>query len=304
MTPTARFVTILLKHQRGITAPRSLAIVLAAVSFVAMSRCEAGVVINTPPGLHPGEEFRVAFVTDGTDPALSNDINHYNSFVNQDAMNQNGGSQVVYNGAHVTFSAIASTDSKNAIDNIGIFNVPVFDTQGNSLVTPTNLDSTLFTGANVQIIHDLLGVSPLPAPTQNPAVWTGTQANGTEAFTTGNLFVPIGLGTVNNLGVSRGAGSISAYGDPFIGSPGWLLHAGQPQSTQLFLYAISAPLAVSAAPEPSTFVLGGVALICIGSLVCRRRGQQRRTGKQPVRFVEKTQRFLMIVPDKIAPTRL
>ncbi|HEV2971300.1 MAG TPA: hypothetical protein VGY55_15100 [Pirellulales bacterium] len=249
-----------------------VALVLAAASLAAVSRSEAGVVITTPSGLHPGDEFRVAFVTDGTDPATSNDINHYNSFVNQDAINQNGGSQVVYGGAQVTFSAIASTDSKNAIDNIGIYNIPVFDAQGNSLVTPTNLDSSLFAGANVQIIHDLLGVSPLPAPTQNPAVWTGTQGNGTEAFTTGNLFVPIGLGTVNNLGVSRGAGSISAYGDPFIGSPGWLLHAGQPQSTQLFLYAISAPLTVPAAtPEPSTFALGGVALICCSAVVGLRR---------------------------------
>jgi hypothetical protein len=126
------------------SVPSALRFVFTAASLVAASRSEAGVAINTPSGLHPGDEFRVAFVTEGTDPASSNDINRYNSFVNQDAIHQNGGSQIVYNGAHVIFSAIASTDSKNAIDNIGIYNVPVFDAQGNALVTPTNLDSSLY----------------------------------------------------------------------------------------------------------------------------------------------------------------
>ena len=132
-------------------------------------------------------------------------------------------------------------------------------------------------GANVQIVHDLLGASPLPAAAENPAVWTGTQANGTEAYTSGTLIVPIGLGTVNNLGVSRGGGSASTYGDPFVAPPGWLLHAGQLQGTQLSLYAISAPLTVPA-PEPPTLVIGGAALICRCAVLGVRRERRRRAG--------------------------
>ena len=85
---------------------------------------EAGIIINTPAGLNPGDTFRIAFVTDASTQATSTNIGDYNAFVNADATAEAGGGSVTYNGNPISFSAIGSTAAKNAIDNIGQYGSP------------------------------------------------------------------------------------------------------------------------------------------------------------------------------------
>ena len=58
----------------------------------------AGITINTPAGLVPGDTLRIAFVTDASTQATSTDINYYNNFVNADATAEAGGGFVAGDG--------------------------------------------------------------------------------------------------------------------------------------------------------------------------------------------------------------
>ena len=48
-------------------------------------RADAGVMLQTPPGLNPGDPFRFVFVTAGTRDATSSNIADYDNFVNVEA---------------------------------------------------------------------------------------------------------------------------------------------------------------------------------------------------------------------------
>jgi hypothetical protein len=48
-------------------------------------RTEAGIILQTPAGLNPGDDFRFVFVTDGIRDANSTNIAEYDSFVNDQA---------------------------------------------------------------------------------------------------------------------------------------------------------------------------------------------------------------------------
>ena len=64
--------------------PRRFAIV-AAVLWLGSGlggRAEAGIILQTPAGLNPGDHFRFVFVTDGIRDATSTNIADYDSFVN------------------------------------------------------------------------------------------------------------------------------------------------------------------------------------------------------------------------------
>ena len=52
----------------------------------------ADLIIATPSGLNPGNQFRIVFLTVATTEATSSDIAYYNTFVNNDAISQAGGS--------------------------------------------------------------------------------------------------------------------------------------------------------------------------------------------------------------------
>jgi hypothetical protein len=94
-------------------------------------RAQAGPVLTTPAGLSPGQSFRFAFVTDGITGASSSNIADYNNFVNSQA----GGA--TYNGVVVTWIAIASTSTVNAIDNVGQTATPVYLADGTRVTTST-----------------------------------------------------------------------------------------------------------------------------------------------------------------------
>ena len=77
------------------------------------ARAEAGVILETPKGLNPGDHFRFVFVTDGIRDATSTNIADYDSFVDAQA----GGA--TYGGLLVDWLAIGSTDSVDAIQHVG-----------------------------------------------------------------------------------------------------------------------------------------------------------------------------------------
>jgi hypothetical protein len=59
-----------------------LGIVCAGVALATLgtSAAQAALVV-VPPGLNPGDQYRLVFVTAGTRNATSSDINDYNTFV-------------------------------------------------------------------------------------------------------------------------------------------------------------------------------------------------------------------------------
>ena len=129
-----------------------------------------GIVLTTPAGLVPGDTFRVVFLTDGTTLATSSNIDYYNSFVNTQA------GSVTYDGQAVTFTAIASTSTVNAIDNIpGSSSAPVYLVNGTEVASSTTTATGgLWSGTIMSPIDlDLAGKTGFLYP-----VWTGTQASG------------------------------------------------------------------------------------------------------------------------------
>jgi len=203
----------------------------------------AGIELQTPAGLSPGDDFRFAFATagggnlgPGNRDATSSDITVYNSFVNTFA----GGA--TYNSTVISLVAIASTPSKDAIDNVGLSLDPVYLPDG-TLVTTSTTSSGLWSGSLLHPIHQILGFPDVGV--QDAAIWTGTDTTG-HATTT-----PLGSPTVATLGLSGHNG-------------GQWVDSGSIQSTLLKFgfYAISSELVVpqSVVPEPSSLWMAGIAI--------------------------------------------
>ena len=132
-------------------------------------RAEAAVILQTPPGLNPGDPFRFVFVTDGIRDATSANIADYDSFVNAQA----GGA--THKGVVVEWVAIGSTASVDAIDHVGQATAPVYLSDG-TLVTATTTPAGLWSRELVHAITLDLAGNPVPAFT---FVWTGTNFFGT-----------------------------------------------------------------------------------------------------------------------------
>jgi hypothetical protein len=213
---------------------------------------EAGIMLQTPAGLNPGDQFRFVFVTDGIRDATSTNIADYDSIVTADA----GGA--TYNGVVVNWIAIGSTDSVDAIDHVGQANAPVYLSDG-TLVTPTTTPAGLWSGALVHEINvDLAGniVPPFSF------VWTGTN--------------PTGTGFGGPLGAPR-----SQVGSTTDTDGAWISSGSSPSGDLRNLYGISSVLTVpGAVPEPSTLAMLGTALgagLAIG-WTRHRRDRQRAGG--------------------------
>jgi len=147
---------------------RSLVLVTAILSFGMTVR--GGQVLQTPPGLSPGDTFRFVFITDGTTYADSSTIGDYNSFVNGDA----GGA--TYNGSVVNWVAIGSTSSVSAINNVGQTATPVYLVDG-TLVTTSTTSTGLWSGSLLDPIdEDITGTLH-----RNLVTWTGTNTNGSSS---------------------------------------------------------------------------------------------------------------------------
>ena len=211
----------------------------------------ADLIIATPSGLNPGDQFRIVFLTVGTTQATSSDIGYYNAFVNNDAINQAGGSgnNVVYGSTVLTWTAIASTYEASAISNIGSFGVPVYSASG-TRITPSDTATGLWSGSLLAPINQFL-TSP---GFFNTGVWTGTLPNGSAAgsFT---------LGSDSELGSTPGFSNKT--------NAEWVETGATPSGFTNNMYGISQVL--TAVPEPSTYAMALAGLACGGFSMWRRK---------------------------------
>jgi hypothetical protein len=146
----------------------ALATAVFALGLLIGGKTKAGgITLQTPAGSLPGDTFRFAFVTDGLTTAESSSISDYNNFVNTQA----GGA--TYDGQSVSWDAIASTSSVNAIDNIGQVPIAGVYLADGTLITSSTSSSGLWSGHLLHAINeDLAGVN------MNQIVWTGTVQSG------------------------------------------------------------------------------------------------------------------------------
>jgi hypothetical protein len=212
---------------------------------------EAGVILQTPAGLNPGDQFRFVFLTDGIRDATSTSIADYDSFVNDQA----GGA--TYNGAVIHWLALSSTDAVDAIDHVGQTNTPVYLSDG-TLVTASTTPSGLWSRTLVHPINLNLAGDPVAPFT---FVWSGTNPFGT------GFGGPLGSATPQT-------------GSPFDTLDSWIASGRSPGGDSRPLYGISSVLTVpQAVPEPSTLTMLATALsIGIAIARARSRSHPQRTG--------------------------
>jgi hypothetical protein len=246
-----------INHRRSImssnTGRLGLATVMLLIGFGVGGRAEAGgSALSTPAGLSPGDSFRFVFVTDGTTTAVSSDISTYDAFVQAQA----GGA--TYEGATVTWKAIGSTASVNAIDHVGQTDTPVYLADGTQVTTSTTT-SGLWSGIlENPIDKDLNG------NLYQNVVWTGTAGNGTETPT-------------NPLGAGNDSSFFSTIGATAFTTSDWTDFSTAAVPQEIPMYGISQVLTV--VPEPSGLIMLGTALgAVLGVGTYRRSRHSRRKG--------------------------
>lgn len=219
---------------------------LFCVTTFVLPMTAAAVPITVPPGLNPGDHYRLVFVTSTTRDALSSNIDDYNTFVNGVA--NTPPSPIA---GFTTWTAIASTATFAARDNTATHpgvspDAPIYDLAGN-LIANNNAD--LWDGSLATAIRRTEAVVIVNGAT----VWTGSAIDGTPSQIAG--------GTLG--------GGTPVVGIDSNGNGGWLLFDLPAGSTRSALYAMSAPLTV--VPEPGSIVLAGLAAVGLAVASVRRR---------------------------------
>lgn len=192
-------------------------------------------VVLQPVGLNPGDQYRLVFVTSSTRDGASNNINDYNQFV-QDAAN----AAPIVGEWNLSWSAIASTSSVNAIDNTGT-------PSATSGVAVYRIDGTKVADDYADLwdgnIDAFISTTELGASIED-AVWTGTNRFGETQFPLGSSGPMVGItyGALLEVWSQLATGSTNLHQWP--------------------LYAMSEPL--TAVPEPSGFLY--LSLVGIGFL--------------------------------------
>jgi hypothetical protein len=211
----------------------------------------------TPAGLHPGDQFRVTFVSSATRNAASPNIADYDQFITNLAV---AAGLDTYFGAPVTWQAIGSTATVNAIDRLPkSFASPSLYRLDGGLVSPSTGALWVMGPTGLPITVTEQGVDIGGA-----VVWTGTLRDGTA-------FEPLG------------AGAFVTFGFSTFSSGGWVADNDAPRSEQHHLYGYSSvltvpqPSAVAPAPASLTLHLTGVASLAGPALVRRRFNRPARS---------------------------
>jgi hypothetical protein len=201
--------------------------------------------ITVPPAVTPGSTYRLIFVTAGTIQATSPDIATYNAFVTAQA-----NSNAALAALNTTWSAIGSTDTVSALDNIG----------GTDSTEIYNLAGTLIADGTFGANHSLFG--PPGGCGGNPGGCGGTIYAAVRWDQNGNdngLFpwngTAQGNGQEINFGTPLGLGdSTSVYGnaDSVNNWAGW---NSESTTSSRSVYAISGDIVFDPVPEPSTLTL-------------------------------------------------
>ena len=235
---------------------RRFSLLAVAVAGVA-SHCAAGTIVTVPPGLAPGSQYRLAFVTDDPYHATSSNIAVYNSDVNTEA-----DSVLALDALGTTWLAIGSTATVNAIDNIGIDSgVPIYNLEGQLIADdasagPNGLFATITPSTIVNFVYSESGTNQ-----GGYAVLTGTEPDGSSygSYTLGSTDV--------------------VFGTAGTSGPGWWIKSfSLPTPPSANLYAISDPLTVppgSPTPEPATTAMA-VAALALAFAARRRFHRSRR----------------------------
>ena len=222
-----------------------LAFPLVLVSFLT----EAGPLI-VPVELHPGDHYRLAFVTSASRDATDSDITKYDTFVNDAANNSDS---ILPSGQQ--WLAIATAGSGSGLvlarDHIGSITVPIFNVLGQRLGHEA---SDIWDGdLTHSFSYNEFGESV------SGSVWTGAAKNGTvgvPSLALGETFV--------------------MTGNPNEADKEWINNDVRNSMNKLHLYGISASdlIVPSAVPEPATF---GVALLGVLGMIGAMRFRSRRT---------------------------
>jgi hypothetical protein len=162
-----------------------LGIVCAGVALATLgtSAAQAALVV-VPPGLNPGDQYRLVFVTAGTRNATSSDINDYNTFVTNQVTGSALATQLTtagFNPNTITWKAIGSTSATSAKVNTGTDgtqpDVPIYLINGNKVA---NNNADLWDGS----IQTAINITQNDSAAGFPQVFTGTITNGTNQETT------------------------------------------------------------------------------------------------------------------------
>jgi hypothetical protein len=226
-----------------------LGIVCAGVALATLgtSAAQAALVV-VPPGLNPGDQYRLVFVTDGKRDATSTNINDYNNFVTSQVTGSALATALTtagFNLGTITWKAIGSTSATSAKVNTGTDgsqpDVPIYLIDGNRVA---NNNADLWDGSI------LTGIDRTPQESVGFFfVWSGTSDDGTVGGALGSNVATVGV-----------AGA-------FLGS-GWINESGKSGSEEYRFYGISTVLTVPTpavtVPEPSSLLgfitLGGLML--------------------------------------------
>jgi hypothetical protein len=230
------------------------------LAFVGVTPCRADSIIDVvPPGLSPGDQYRLVFLTSGGINGTSSDIGTYNAFVNTFV-----DSTPSLEALGATWGAIATTVNEAIYDTIDrAAGVPIYNLAGQEVAEDaTQGAGGLFSGS----IMNPIDVTDTGETVTDGIVWTGSTAYG-------------GNNPSDALGTTAygGAEIYVGYAGPTYLEGDWLSAYLYGSSAELSMYAISSVLTVPAsAPEPSTigFSLIGLSLLC--ATVRRRRARGGR----------------------------
>jgi hypothetical protein len=216
-----------------------------------------GALTLIPPGLNPGDQFRLTFVSSIARNATSANIADYYTFITGLAV---AAGIDDYFGAPITWQAIGSTPTVSAISRLPATSPAIYRIDG-ALVATSGADLWDGSIANAINLTESGGAIPGGSTTAS-RVWTGTTSNGAghPSFSLGSA-----------------VGSQSLFGNANETDSNWVLLSTAARTQELRVYGYSSVLTVPAAtlspvPEPSTLVImAGLGVLGLAGRRLRRR---------------------------------